>query len=80
MIIVEVNVIYSRCYGGGSGEGVFAMACTDQNITMISSHYNIITQYICLVKQCPQTTKLRRRKVMYIIISVYTDIAYNNNN
>ena len=31
------------CYGGGGG---FAMACTDQNITMISSHYNIITQYM----------------------------------
>ena len=32
------------------------------------------------MKQCLQTTKLRRRKVMHIIISVYTDIAYNNNN
>ena len=31
------------CYGGG---GRFAMECTDQNITMISSHYNIITQYM----------------------------------
>ena len=34
------------CYGGGGDEGVFAMACTDQNITMMSSHYNIITQYM----------------------------------
>ena len=32
------------------------------------------------MKQCLQTTKLRRRKVMCITISVYTDIAYNNNN
>ena len=46
MIIAEVDVIQSRCYGGGGGEGVIAMACTDQNITMISSHHNIITQYM----------------------------------
>ena len=33
--------------GGGRGGGeAFAMACTDQNITMISSNYNIITQYM----------------------------------
>ena len=34
--------------GGGGREGFFAMACTDQNITMISSNYNFITQYVFL--------------------------------
>ena len=32
--------------GGGGCGGLFAMACTDQNIKMISSNYNIITQYL----------------------------------
>ena len=44
------------------------------------AHTIILLHNTCLVKQCLQTTKLIRRKVMYIIISVYTDIAYNNNN
>ena len=42
----RINFTYSRCYGGGGGgEGVFAMACTDQNISMNSSNYmyDIIT-------------------------------------
>ena len=31
-------------------------------------------------EHCLQTTKLRRRKVMYITISVNTNVTYNNNN
>ena len=50
-----------------------------QTKTLQCAHTIILLHNTCLVKQCLQTTKLRRRKVMYIIISVYTDIPYNNN-
>ena len=42
--LLKKNII--KVLWGWSGEGVFAMAYTDQNITMISSKCNIITQYM----------------------------------
>ena len=65
--------------GGGvvDAEGYLPWHVQTKTLKMISSNYNIITQYM-FGETMSTTTKLRRRKMMYKTISIYTDITYND--
>ena len=65
--------------GGGVKRGYLPWHVQTKTLQGLA-HTVILLHNTCVVKHCLQITKLGRRKIMYITISVYTDIAYNNHN